>query len=61
MQPKLDVNSKETCSGTRLSDGGHLLLMVSLLVIGSLFSHRIVIQTDANYRVAEILERGGFV
>lgn len=58
---KLELNSKETCSGTRVSDGGQLLLMVSLLLIGSLFSHRIVMQTEANYRVAEILERRGIV
>ncbi|XP_076648871.1 acetylcholinesterase [Halictus rubicundus] len=38
---KLDRSSKETCSGTRVNDGGHQLLVLSLAVLGVLLNQRI--------------------
>lgn len=53
------LEPKETCSGTRVNDGGRLLLVLSLVVIGTLFSHRIA--TRAYDEVPEIFDPKGFV
>lgn len=54
------LEPKETCSGTRVNDGGRLVLLVlSLVVIGTLFSHRIA--TRAYDEVPEIFDPKGFV
>ena len=53
------LEPKETCSGTRVNDGGRLLLVLSLVVIGTLFSHRIA--TRAYDELPEIFDPKGFV
>ncbi|XP_071876609.1 acetylcholinesterase [Bombus fervidus] len=57
---KLELSQKMACSGTRITDGGHLFLVLSLLLIGTLFSHRIAIQSDAN-SVPEMMDLRGLV
>ncbi|XP_017763403.1 PREDICTED: acetylcholinesterase-like [Eufriesea mexicana] len=57
---KLELASKETCSGTRVNgDGGHWLLVLGLLLIGALFSQRVAaIQTGTNDVPRDLEPRG---
>lgn len=56
---KLELASKETCSGSSVDGGGHLLLVVSLVLLGALFNQRIVVGWADG--VPPIFDARGFV
>ena len=56
---KLELASKETCSGSSVDGGGHLLLVVSLALLGALFNQRIVVGWADG--VPPIFDARGFV
>ncbi|CAK9815303.1 Ace [Anthophora plagiata] len=58
---KLELASKETCSGTSIAEGGQVLLLVSLLLIGTLFSQNLVAFHPGANGLPQILEGRGFV
>lgn len=57
---KLELGAKETCSSTSVNDGGHLLVVLSVAVIGILFSQRLAIRVDSD-GAPRIFDARGFV
>ncbi|XP_076669783.1 acetylcholinesterase isoform X1 [Andrena cerasifolii] len=56
---KLELASKETCSGSSVDGGGRLLLVVGLVLLGALFNQRIVVGWADG--VPPIFDARGFV